>query len=69
MEDSDTIANYKIKDFEKDGIMPDQQRLIFKGRQLPDRETVQSADDIKGGDTLSLVLSIAQWINSKRDFA
>ncbi len=57
VEDSDTIASIKTKVFEKDGIMTDQQRLIFKERQLPDRETVQSAD-IKGGDTLSVFLSI-----------
>ena len=57
VEESDTIASIKTKIFEKDGIIPDQQRLIFKGRQLHDRETVQSAD-IKGGDTLSLVLSL-----------
>jgi len=57
VEDSDTIACIMTKVFEKDGIMPDQQRLIFKGRQLPDRETVKSAD-IKGGDTVSLVLSM-----------
>ena len=57
VEESDTIASIKTKIFEKDGITPDQQRLIFKGGQLHDLETVQSAD-IKGGDTLSLVLSM-----------
>ncbi len=39
VEEGDTIASIKNKVFEKEGLAPDQQRLIFNGRQLPDGET------------------------------
>lgn len=39
VEETDTIASIKNKVHEKEGLMPDQQRLIFNGRQLPDGET------------------------------
>ena len=56
---SDTIASIKARYQDSEGVPPDQQRLISKGKELKDEATLEESHVVLG-DTIHIVLRLRQ---------
>lgn len=63
VEEGESIEDVKAKISEKEGIPPEQQRLIFGGQQLQDAKTLEDYD-VGDDATLHLVLRLRGGIPS-----
>jgi len=57
IDDEDKITRIKEKVEEQSGVPPQQQRLIYSGRQMQDDKTAKELG-VKPGDVLHLVLAL-----------
>lgn len=68
VEEGESIEDVKAKIAEKEGIPPEQQRLIFGGQQLQDAKTLQDYD-VGDDATLHLVLRLRGGALSKKNIS